>query len=107
MIRRPPRSTLFPYTTLFRSVWMIAGLGDDGPPITVTHQNHWSAHGVDGGLGVLLVLGVGGLGGLRHRHLVPIILEDISDGFPARAVGECTMHQDHVLNMLFHDYSPF
>src|SRR2546427_4578665 len=24
MIRRPPRSTLFPYTTLFRSVWEIA-----------------------------------------------------------------------------------
>src|SRR5687768_17768676 len=22
MLRRPPRSTLFPYTTLFRSVWM-------------------------------------------------------------------------------------
>src|SRR5260370_21718096 len=22
MIRRPPRSTLFPYTTLFRSVWI-------------------------------------------------------------------------------------
>src|SRR3712207_7502447 len=22
MIRRPPRSTLFPYTTLFRSAWM-------------------------------------------------------------------------------------
>src|SRR2546426_10292259 len=28
MIRRPPRSTLFPYTTLFRSLaaWAIAGL---------------------------------------------------------------------------------
>src|SRR3712207_8735719 len=26
MIRRPPRSTLFPYTTLFRSVLGIAGL---------------------------------------------------------------------------------
>src|SRR2546428_10382519 len=26
MIRRPPRSTLFPYTTLFRSrVWILAG----------------------------------------------------------------------------------
>src|SRR3712207_8218007 len=24
MIRRPPRSTLFPYTTLFRSVWTAA-----------------------------------------------------------------------------------
>src|SRR2546422_3528697 len=28
MIRRPPRSTLFPYTTLFRSA-----LGDDGDPV--------------------------------------------------------------------------
>src|SRR5258706_8515447 len=26
MIRRPPRSTLFPYTTLFRSVYGTAGL---------------------------------------------------------------------------------
>src|SRR2546428_3066875 len=24
MIRRPPRSTLFPYTTLFRSAWALA-----------------------------------------------------------------------------------
>src|SRR5256886_16612922 len=24
MIRRPPRSTLFPYTTLFRSMWIVA-----------------------------------------------------------------------------------
>src|SRR6266853_5667639 len=29
MIRRPPRSTLFPYTTLFRSAWR-AGLRDTG-----------------------------------------------------------------------------
>src|SRR5256885_12077942 len=27
MIRRPPRSTLFPYTTLFRSVFQLEGLG--------------------------------------------------------------------------------
>src|SRR3712207_7431486 len=25
MIRRPPRSTLFPYTTLFRSRWLLHG----------------------------------------------------------------------------------
>src|SRR3954464_16102168 len=33
MIRRPPRSTLFPYTTLFRS-WreQRTGHGDRGPP---------------------------------------------------------------------------
>src|SRR2546425_9027571 len=28
MIRRPPRSTLFPYTTLFRSVFDPTGAGD-------------------------------------------------------------------------------
>src|SRR5258708_9543246 len=28
MIRRPPRSTLFPYTTLFRSPYRFAGLGE-------------------------------------------------------------------------------
>src|SRR5690349_23679455 len=38
MIRRPPRSTLFPYTTLFRSV---AGLA---------HQPVHQRHGVRGGL---------------------------------------------------------
>src|SRR3989454_7883922 len=27
MIRRPPRSTLFPYTTLFRSVFAVAWIG--------------------------------------------------------------------------------
>src|SRR5258707_10773373 len=27
MIRRPPRSTLFPYTTLFRSLYLLALLG--------------------------------------------------------------------------------
>src|SRR5258708_9892675 len=32
MIRRPPRSTLFPYTTLFRSLYFlsVAGAGPDG-----------------------------------------------------------------------------
>src|SRR3712207_8281894 len=30
MIRRPPRSTLFPYTTLFRSIWDLL-LPDEAP----------------------------------------------------------------------------
>src|SRR3712207_7569682 len=29
MIRRPPRSTLFPYTTLFRSVEVVYAVGDE------------------------------------------------------------------------------
>src|SRR5260221_10697120 len=30
MIRRPPRSTLFPYTTLFRSISQTGAIGQDG-----------------------------------------------------------------------------
>src|SRR2546430_8993566 len=31
MIRRPPRSTLFPYTTLFRSFWLLRQEAEDQP----------------------------------------------------------------------------
>src|SRR2546430_8553257 len=43
MIRRPPRSTLFPYTTLFRSVVHLAGHqggespGQRGTPVVADH----------------------------------------------------------------------
>src|SRR3712207_8662040 len=37
MIRRPPRSTLFPYTTLFRSLAMLETLGT-GRPIRLTRD---------------------------------------------------------------------
>src|SRR2546425_1484233 len=35
MIRRPPRSTLFPYTTLFRSVCIVFA------PVPVHHLSQW------------------------------------------------------------------
>src|SRR5260370_16617831 len=56
------------------NLWMIAGFGDDGPAITVTDQNHRPVHGVDCSLRVFYVVSVGGLGGLRHLHHIPIIL---------------------------------
>src|SRR2546430_8380038 len=36
MIRRPPRSTLFPYTTLFRSLGVRGRLAPDGSQIVFT-----------------------------------------------------------------------
>src|SRR3712207_7180253 len=47
MIRRPPRSTLFPYTTLFRSRWttriivLDAPLVRRGPYRFLRHPNYW------------------------------------------------------------------
>src|SRR5256885_2696404 len=37
MIRRPPRSTLFPYTTLFRSAWTTEGMLDLGRFLDLVH----------------------------------------------------------------------
>src|SRR3712207_7328099 len=74
MIRRPPRSTLFPYTTLFRSLLLHLGDGRLGIPLLLQAQ--------DGGLeeptshpGASLLLGQS----LRHdgystRVLFPIAL---------------------------------
>src|SRR3712207_9386492 len=58
MIRRPPRSTLFPYTTLFRSARTcarrrpcVAGLGDPAVPVGCArlvfarHQSEVRAYG--------------------------------------------------------------
>src|ERR1039458_10508826 len=38
MIRRPPRSTLFPYTTLFRSDFFHGELSDDAAQMAFHHQ---------------------------------------------------------------------
>src|SRR2546421_1640126 len=39
MIRRPPRSTLFPYTTLFRSGVVLEGLLEENGPPTACHRH--------------------------------------------------------------------
>src|SRR5258707_10005474 len=48
MIRRPPRSTLFPYTTLFRSIWLRVVLNNQSiNSARVVHVNPcpgWAAH---------------------------------------------------------------
>src|SRR5271154_5725864 len=80
------------------SVWIVPGLADDGPAVAVPNQNNRAAHGVDCSPRVLLVGGIRGFGGLRDRYRVTILLEDLGDGFPAGAIGECTVHQDHVLD---------
>jgi hypothetical protein len=43
-----------------------------------------------------------GFGMLHNRHLVPIFLEDVRDIFPTGAIGESSMHQNHVLIGCFH-----
>src|SRR2546430_11195820 len=51
MIRRPPRSTLFPYTTLFRSVSAAITVGDATKPFTDALSGIASSLKVGNGLG--------------------------------------------------------
>src|SRR2546426_3743707 len=45
MIRRPPRSTLFPYTTLFRSLFKIVErqVFETRPPFLLRRPRRWSS----------------------------------------------------------------
>src|SRR2546430_12567724 len=47
MIRRPPRSTLFPYTTLFRSGCDVVDIGTVITPVFYFARVHY---GIDGGI---------------------------------------------------------
>src|SRR3712207_8766397 len=44
MIRRPPRSTLFPYTTLFRSLGFAQRHGSLRPGEEIVHLRFWMHH---------------------------------------------------------------
>ena len=56
MIRRPPRSTLFPYTTLFRSLNKIADFYED--------EVNASVKALTSILEPIMMIGVGGLVGI-------------------------------------------
>src|SRR3712207_9254069 len=73
MIRRPPRSTLFPYTTLFRSrpdlqdQAVVVGLLTDARVLgRVTHARHRRVHAVDRDQTDLLLLVVADVVGGGH-----------------------------------------
>src|SRR2546430_12441837 len=51
MIRRPPRSTLFPYTTLFRSLVAEPGVGTVAAGVAKAYADLITISGYDGGRG--------------------------------------------------------
>src|SRR5258705_1736611 len=60
MIRRPPRSTLFPYTTLFRSGWVYGTTGNDSITGDSGHDSLVGNGGNDTFTGGTYVQGKGG-----------------------------------------------
>src|SRR2546426_5498344 len=50
MIRRPPRSTLFPYTTLFRSCWVVSSRWHFQNPESEHDRHSTRSHSCEPGL---------------------------------------------------------
>src|SRR3712207_7080138 len=62
MIRRPPRSTLFPYTTLFRSTGPSIGWsGPSVPSVNVSTKTVWRAWAVVTSVAMAGLLGIADL----------------------------------------------
>src|SRR2546427_6805307 len=81
MIRRPPRSTLFPYTTLFRSELLVAGHVGDGAGMGLVP-------GVQLGL---QAVALGQQGGIARSQIV----DDRVEAFPER-LGSDTGAREHL-----------
>src|SRR5256886_7042901 len=65
MIRRPPRSTLFPYTTLFRSLCTVAGVAGRGETLDVVPRYLITGRRIAGS----------SFGGVKGRDGVPALVE--------------------------------
>src|SRR2546425_12562836 len=88
MIRRPPRSTLFPYTTLFRSVYDFSGRGY---PLLGGRLDY-----VDGRTVAALVYG-------RRQHLINVFLWPAARR-PAVVPATSTRQGYHLLHWATADY---
>src|ERR1039458_6724152 len=85
MIRRPPRSTLFPYTTLFRSNMRLA-VGSGKPTTTVAAPHcHPHAMGADRGSGHL---------GVPQKYAVTLAGSTKTFNILAQHVAHCRRQRD-------------
>src|SRR2546428_13685958 len=69
MIRRPPRSTLFPYTTLFRSLRVELTVAVQGPQVLRARDHERNEGGAEGAVPQLAVLHA--IARRRERLVVP------------------------------------
>src|SRR5260370_41995679 len=87
MIRRPPRSTLFPYTTLFRSEFAAQGPAVSGPVVFGGRNGEGGADSRDFGVEVVHVVenkGFANHGEFRRAKFVFAVVRDedvLDDGF--------------------------
>src|SRR5256885_14654389 len=91
MIRRPPRSTLFPYTTLFRSQIVECGHTTDGVYGRRTTQRSAAWVGTDGHRN---------RGGAAGDGVAESVLDGHLDGWADAGAGRCIARLDRESQLL-------
>src|SRR2546422_6849080 len=86
MIRRPPRSTLFPYTTLFRSRWSASRAARRVAQLSPEVGNGARRHAVEGAHG-----GGRGEGHADVGHLLPTRSEEHTSELQSRLHPVCRL----------------
>ena len=87
MIRRPPRSTLFPYTTLFRSYVLFASVATIvigfGSFTNMTDRFMWIVNGMLGAILAFVLFAGSGLSVTKHIELfgVYLLINGLTDLF--------------------------
>src|SRR5256885_12191427 len=87
MIRRPPRSTLFPYTTLFRSVFLDsrAAVGEEFPEHFPTVFRLCQEHGLDPRTAPIPVAPA------AHYHMGGIAVDERSEEHTSELQSPCNL----------------
>src|SRR5256885_11545366 len=87
MIRRPPRSTLFPYTTLFRSLLATAAL----PPLAAAHTRLDDAGAAWVPVAALAAVCVGALAALRGPYVRRVDIPVRSEEHTSELQSPCNL----------------
>src|SRR5256885_16138779 len=88
MIRRPPRSTLFPYTTLFRSRFIAQISAKHQLPMGYQIQNHFKGHA-----SLSERHDAHGTASLCNHGFSQLLVSKSADTFRVAPDDQCSLHQ--------------
>ena len=97
MIRRPPRSTLFPYTTLFRSLLKHGVIEVGNPAPLAVFRTLEQVHGLEEGdlLGAIAV---------RNKKFLELVFPEKSDQVAGLFVGRPARSEEHTSELQSHSF---
>src|SRR5215472_9579379 len=80
------------------NLWIITRLSDHRSAIRVAHENYWAILGIDNEVGCRHIARQRNGRILNYRHVVIILLENIVDTLPTRAVDKAAVNEHDIFS---------